>query len=258
MLEPMLASRPRTAAALFASLIAAASCTSTTSKAPPLQALLADHEPHPGTVIDYDATGTQVLDCMVPNRSFRVVVDLRNGRLEVLDVASQNRILVRTSDAVFVLGALTTPTPEGAPWWRLDDPDSGQLTRVLGADLAGAALAVPADGNDLVEDAIADGASIVPAGDATFALTVEPTAAGRDGVRLDVEVDDGGHVGEVTVVSTSQPESSGFRMRFEALANPPTVTDPDTKDVRVADIAVLAPAPVEDCALGHPGTGLRD
>lgn len=256
MLEPMPAQRPRLAAALFACWIAATSCASTATTEPALPALLADHEAHAGTVIDYDATGTQVLDCMVPNRSFRVMVDPRSGQLEVADPASGNRILVRTPDAVFVHGVLTTPTPEGATWWRLDNPESGLLTSVLGADLAGAALGVPADGNDLVEDAIANGASIVETGDASFALTVAPTDAASEGVRLDVEVDDDGHVGRVTVVSTSDPESSGFRMRFEPLAEPPAIIVPDGQDVRVADIAALTAAPIEECALGEPGTRL--
>ena len=255
MLEPMPARRPRLAAALFACSIAASSCSTTVNAEPSLPALLSNHEAHPGTVIDYDATGTQVLDCMVPNRSFRVRVDLRTGWLEVADPASGNRILVRASDAVYVLGALMMPTPEGALWWRLDNPDGGLITRVLGADLAGAALGVPADGNDLVDDAIANGASIVPTGDASFALTVAPTDAASEGVRLDVEVDDDdGHVGRVTVVSTSEPESSGFRMRFEPLAEPPAIIVPDGQDVRVADIAALTAAPIEECALGEPGT----
>ena len=253
----MPARTPRVVAALVSACsLALASCSSTASTEPALIALLDRHQAHVGTVIDYDATGTQVLDCMVPNRSFRVTVDLRDGQLDVVDTASGSRILVRTDDAVFVLGTLTTPTPPGASWWRLDNPDRGLLTRILGADLAGATLAVPADGNDLADDAIASGASITSTSDASFALTVAPTANEQDGVRLDVEVDDDGHVGEVAVVSTSEPASPGFRMRFEPLPEPPTITAPDGEDVRVADIAMLAGARIEDCALGAPSTRL--
>lgn len=235
--------------------LAAVACSSTASTERPLAELLAGHQDHAGTVIDYDAIGTEVLDCMMPYRSFRVSVDLRSGLLEVVGGESGERILVN-SDAVCVLGALTTPAPEGASWWRIGDPDQDQLSRVLGADLAGAALAVPADGNDLVDDAIASGASIARTGDASFELTVATMADRQDGVRLHVEVDDDGHVREATVVSTSEPESSGFRMRFEPMRNPPEITVPDSQDVRDSDLVALASAPIDDSALGDPGARL--
>ena len=240
------------AAICLSSTPAIVSCSSNTSSADVLDELLARHQAHDGLVIDYDATGTAVLDCMLPNRSFRVTANTRSGDLEASDPATGEPILVRTGDAVFIHGRLTTPRLADATWWRIDDPDIESLTRVLGADLAGAAMAPPSDGNDIVNDAISSGADIAHGDDAdhSFKIAVAGDQPGSSGLGLDITVSLDGVVTQVTATQIDDPTDGGFRLRFQPVGPAPRIAQPDAADVATVDVKSLSSAPIPECELG--------
>lgn len=217
----------------------------------------------------YTAAGTSVLDCALPNRSFRVEVDRANGTLVVRDAAGE-RVAASSGEAVFLSPTLFEPRLDG--WLRadfpLDDGDAEELRRVLGVDLAGYVLAagLPADGVQtaaaLAEEAITVEELQPGRGQQTdwtgYGLAI---AAGDDGAPADVSVWlEGDTVARITVLpAVEQPTdgdaATGWVLDFARVTEPLVVPDVASVDVTSLDVAALRGGPIRDCEIGPAGTG---
>lgn len=217
----------------------------------------------------YTAAGTTVLDCALPNRSFRVEVDRSIGTLVVRDLAGD---VIGASSEEAVLLAPTLFAPRLDAWLRagfpLDDGDAEALRRVLGVDVAGYLLTA---------DLPADGAQVaaVLADEATSVEELQPGSGQQPdwtGYRLAIPGgEDGGPPADVTVwldgdalvritvlPAIARPvdgdAAAGWILDFERVAEPVPLTDVTAVDITSLDVSALQGVPIRDCEIG-PATG---
>ena len=91
--------------------------------------------------IEYQAAGTQVLDCFLANRAFTVAVDHGDGALTVTTTGRQDPAAVAVGDHVYLHRSLFSGDPFATEWLRVPRQPSAEvraaLERVVGLDLAG-------------------------------------------------------------------------------------------------------------------------
>lgn len=214
----------------------------------------------------YEAGGTAVLDCMLPNRQFHVTVDPTSGVVEVrregpsgspLAVSRPNGVLIHRS----AFAGTSVPTEwisvPGAP----GDPAPEVVSAALGVDAASYVLSpgVPDDGAGMVA-ALLDSATEVTALDVELEdipsvdgyrlqlpADAKTSPAGSRDVVVDVWVDQDQAVRRVIVFEPGS-DTSGWTLNFtdpaQALdVSPAAVTD-------LSDALPLRQAAVPECRLG--------
>jgi hypothetical protein len=237
-------------------------------------------------VFRYERGGTDVLDCVLPNRSFVADVDRRRRAAAFRLAAGKEPVAIVRGSVLLVSRRLFDAPPYATPWLsvsdRADAAVSAAVQRAVGRDLAGYLFAndLPSSGRSLVLAAleVADGVTatgtvLVDGARADrYRITVDPgrfTAAARQPAtqassalpaavpRFDVAVSRASNaVVHVTVVpvradrSTGPPED-GWTIEYE-VDSPRIPAQPAPRDVTttaVADATRLSSARGE-CRLG--------
>ena len=204
----------------------------------------------------YRARGTEVLDCVLPNREFTGTV-FGSGDFTILDPDRTAPLLTRVEDTTYLSGGLFAEGSIDGDWLSLEPEDlvrfDEAIRRSLGTDLSSYALSLtpPATGADIARDAIDDARSIVPIDpiriDGDVALGQRLLIDGADddpGVVLDVWIGSQGQVARVQVqrARADEPDlpnpDSGWLIDHRPL---PTNQDPPDPPERAVDAATIDP-----------------
>lgn len=204
----------------------------------------------------YRARGTEVLDCVLPNREFTGTV-FGSGDFTILDPDRTAPLLTRIEDTTYLSGDLFADGSIEGDWLSLGPEDlvrfDETIRRSLGTDLSSYVLSLtpPATGGDIALDAIDDARSIVPIDpiriDADLALGHRLLIDGADdepGVVLDVWIGSQGQVARVQVqrARADEPDlpnpDSGWLIDYGPL---PTNQDSPDPPERAVDAAAVDP-----------------
>lgn len=241
-------------------LLLVAGCTSSDRESPTPPAtvdLEATIGPSPQAFrFAYRSRGTDVLDCVLPNRDFAGTVS-GTGDFTILDPDRTAPLLIRLGDTTYLYRDLFAEGSIKGDWLSLGPEDLGRfgaaIRRSLGTDLSSYALSPtpPATGADIVLDALDDTRSIVPIEpiriDSDLARGHRLLIDGTDdepGVVLDAWIDPQGQVVRTQVQRVRYGESdlpnpdSGWLIDYRPLA-----TSQDTRDPRgqIAEAATIDP-----------------
>ena len=212
----------------------------------------------------YRSRGTQVLDCVLPNREFSGTV-FGSGDFVIQDPERGAPVIIRTMESTYLSSALFAVGSIDGEWLSVGPADLSRLDaairRSLGTDLSGYALSAtpPPTGRDIVLDAVDNATSI---------LTIDPTridGALAPGYRMMIDGTDDEHgvvldawigsQGQVTRVEVQRPRADdpdlpnpdlGWLIDYRPL---PTPTDPLSPPEDVVDAGTIDPdalsAPVQ-------------
>lgn len=238
---------------------------------------------------DYRASGTQVLDCMLPNREFSGVVDLDAGVMALRTATDPGRdAVVVGDDEALLRSTLFAAGSVPAAWLSIGQDEDlerlAELRRAVGVDLGG--YAVPGgyapSGNAMARAAlditaavgVLDSGQGGPAGADGFRIVIDPeryeeaaplpsTSTTRPGAdpapvpEVDVWVDADGMVVRVVVrPSGTGPggaeaaDTSGWVVDYRYDVAAPSPPSIEPGDVTpLGELESLALAPVGDCEL---------
>jgi hypothetical protein len=180
-----------------------ASCSQDPSVRSDLAARIARSDSGPDYTFSYEALGSSILDCTVPNRRFtgradRYGVSIFNGEGQPIAVTRDGRTYLHTR--------LVAPGTTNATWIKVIDDDS--LGKIIGSDLAGYLRnpQPPTSPWEALTAALDDARNIdqssgTPRSEAaTFNVAVDPRdQAPDDSVRLEARFQDRQTLSELTV-----------------------------------------------------------
>lgn len=217
----------------------------------------------------YRSRGTDVLDCVLPNRDFTGTV-LGSGDFTIREPEQGAPLVIRIEDTTYLSGELFSDGSLERSWVSLRPKDLDRLEdairRSLGTDLSAYVLSRtrPATGRDIAVDAIDDATSIIPidpirvGGDIVAGQRlVIPGAPDDPGLVIDAWVDSLGQVTRVQV-QRAQPDDpaepnpdSGWLVDYRPLSTPPDPADPpdDVVDGATVDPGSLDPPVKRGCEL---------
>ena len=204
----------------------------------------------------YRSRGTQVLDCVLPNREFSGAV-FGSGDFVIQVPDRTDPVVIRTMESTYLSSALFAVGSIDGEWLSVEPADLRRLDqairRSLGTDLSGYALSAtpPATGRDIILDAVDDATSILTIDpirvDGVFAPGYRLMIDGADdqpGVVLDTWIDS---QGQVTRVEVQRPRADdpdlpnpdlGWLIDYRPL---PTPSDPIGPPENVVDAGTIDP-----------------
>lgn len=266
--------RPQVTALLSLAVMVGA-CSNTPSAGETLSSQLEALDDPAAFSMSYRAGGTDVLDCALPNRQFRIDVESERGDFVAHDLPSGDRIAERSGSSLRVHRSLFATGLTSAAWITVDidqlpQAHASALRRALGPDLTGYLLAA-----DPPPSGLAVAVAVLPiarsttlidqqATTSTYQLELDPDAyaeaashPGDDRAAvsptIQFTVDDlGVRQLVVTPADVAQDPASGWTIVFTPL-NPDADGDPAPgREVDITDLDPddLRPRPITGCALG--------
>ena len=239
-------------------------CTSSESE-PPTPRSIVDLEstfgPNPEDfAFTYQSRGTDVLDCVLPNRDFTGTVH-GSGDFTIHEPERGAPLVIRAQDITYLSSELFSDGSIERTWLSLRPEDldrlEGAIRRSLGTDLSAYVLSPtpPATGRDIAVDAIDDATSIISIdpirvdGDIAEGKRLVIPGDGDDpGLVIDAWMDAHGRVTRVQV-QRAQPDEpaepnpdSGWLIDYRPLSTPP---DPIGPPADVVDGATVEPGALD-------------
>jgi hypothetical protein len=192
----------------------------------------------------YEAEGTRVLDCALPNRGFTVTVEPASRTVDV--AADDGAPIARQTPEGLWIAARVVQGPVDAEWIRAAAGDS-RATSIFGPDLARYLRpdAIPASPLEYLRGLVVDASTIEP-GDGPHRWVLTFDAVGSDplaGLRVDATVSDD-RVERITASGTSQ---RGVPVGFTITSR----SDPVLFEIgRSVALAALDPSALRSIVLG--------
>lgn len=219
--------------------------------------------------LTYRSRGTEVLDCVFPNREFDATV-FDPDTFTVTATATDTPIALRTGGTTYLAGSLFGGDEIGADWLAIGREERARLAepiqRALGTDLSAYVLAdaAPASGTDIALDGLSmdpDTTTIDPIegsrGSASGHRLVIGGVNEEPGVVLDFWVDPSGQVARVQVQQSLQGEprtpnpDTGWVVDYTQVPDwlPRPSAPTNTIDSATVDPGILQPPIQEGCDL---------
>lgn len=238
-------------------VLTTASCSQDPSVRSDLDARIARSDRGPGYTFSYEALGSSILDCTMPNRRFTGRAD-RYG-ISIFNDKGQP-IAVTRDDRTYIHTRLFAPGTTNATWIKIIEDDS--LNEIIGSDLAGYLRnpQPPTSPWEVLTAALDDARKIdrssgTPRSEAaTFTVTVDAgDRAPMGSVRLEARFEDRQTLSEVTVAQGAsdggERSVAGWKLTLRIAGVP---TRPDTSNaVAYEEVArpVNAASPPSACEL---------
>lgn len=220
----------------------------------------------------YAAAGTEVLDCVLPNRSFSVSVDRAAGKTAIRTSDGHGLLAVVAPGSALLHRRLFAPDAIPTEWVAAElpvaPPRDDALRRALGVDLARYVLEepTPASAREIAEAALSAAEDVTRPSENSFRVTLSNDAAtasteapGAATPRpvIDLEFSTSGSIAVIEVTTAARPApgeepSEGWTLHFDGDQRP-AGDEPEPVVADVTPIEQLDPASVRgpraDCRL---------